>query len=161
MAAALQVENIILQKGEEKRTELGKKVDQGSHTLYGRGDTRLGDSMFHVCFQYPSGAASHFVNSLMKLEGGEKNLGYELVSKISNRGRLTFSKSASDSSLTGSADEKARWVTLIRGMIKCLERISAEFFCPRDTASHLHLKVSLSSSNAISFRVSGDQHGTW
>lgn len=62
----------------------------------------------------------------------------------------TFSRSASDISLTGSAEENDRWVTLIRGIMRCLDRISAETFGPRVQVSHLHLNESLPNSNAKS-----------
>lgn len=63
---------------------------------------------------------------------------------------LTVSRLASDNSLTGSAEENARWLTLIRGMMSCLERTSAETLGPREYVSHLHLNWSLPNSMARS-----------
>ena len=62
----------------------------------------------------------------------------------------TFSRSPSDNSLTGSAEENARWLVLMRGTMRCFERISADILYPRKQVSHLHLKVSQSNSNAKS-----------
>ena len=67
-------------------------------------------------------------------------------------GYSTFSRSISDSSLTGSAEENARWFVVISGTIRCFERISAEVLYPRKQVSHLHLKVSQSNSNAKSLK---------
>ena len=62
----------------------------------------------------------------------------------------TFSRSASDIVLIASGEENARWLTLMKGNIRCFEMISADILCPRKQVSHLHLKESHSSSKAKS-----------
>ena len=62
----------------------------------------------------------------------------------------TFSRSASDIALIASGEENAKWLTLMKGNIRCFEIISADALCPRKQVCHLHLKESQSSSNAKS-----------
>jgi hypothetical protein len=69
----------------------------------------------------------------------------------------TFSRLLSDNSQTGSAEEKARWLRLIRGIMRCLDRNSADNLYPMKTTSHRHLKVSHSNSNAKSCGWEGER----
>lgn len=69
---------------------------------------------------------------------------------VGTRWDTTFSTSAPERLLTGSAEKKARWAALINGMMRCLERMSADIVGPTLNVSQRHRNVSFLSSNARS-----------
>lgn len=63
---------------------------------------------------------------------------------------VTFSTSVSGRLPTGSPEKKARWVALINGMMRCLDKMSADIVGPTLNASQRHRNVSFLSSKARS-----------
>ena len=66
----------------------------------------------------------------------------------------TCSRSVSDVVPKGSAEEKARWLMLISGRMRCLDRTSADILGPRENVSQRHRNESPLSVKARSCLMS-------
>ena len=130
---------------EGQRTGIRDEIEDSIHPSKSRGDDRLGQRIFDV------GAHSTTRNPTNPICGLR---GYiQRMARQRMQAGDTFSRSAAESFPTESAEEKDRWVTLISGMMSCLDRMSADSLGPTANVSHRHRNVSFLSSNARSWNV--------
>ena len=127
-------------------TEIGGKIEHCRHAAQRRRCAGSRDGMPEMSICGSASGPTDFVDSLRRA-AARQGSSYAIQWW---RHRRTFSKSASESSLTGSADENARCVKLTNGIMRCLDKISADNLGPTAYVSQRHLKVSLPSWKAKS-----------